>query len=100
MQRITYGCFHLESSWWTHSGEGRSCSYRPTTSVKSTCWVRTTDGTNPSSDAVVTDNAVKMDVAIINMDIAKNDSEFYYSKPMCLKLRLTNIVRTVYPGQK
>ena len=40
-------------------------------SVKSTCWVQTTDGTNPSSDAAVTDSAVKLDVAIINMEIAK-----------------------------
>ena len=72
MQRSTYRCFHLESSWWTHSGEGRSCSFRPTTSVKSTCWVQTTEDTTPSSDAAVTDSAVKMDVAIINMEIAIN----------------------------
>ena len=73
MQRSTYRCFHLESSWWTHSGEGRSCPYRPTTSVKSTCWVQTTEGTTPSSDAAVT------------------DSEFIDNQPMCLKLRLANL---------
>ena len=72
MQRKAYGCFHLESSWWTHSGEGRSCSYKPTTSVKSTCWVRTTESTHPSSDAAVTDSAVNIDVAIINMEIGKH----------------------------
>ena len=44
----------------------------PTTSVKSTCWVQTTEGTNPSSDAAVTDSDVKMDVVIINMEIANN----------------------------
>ena len=44
----------------------------PTTSVKSTCWVQTTEGTTPSSDAAITDSSVKMDVAIINMEIAIN----------------------------
>ena len=43
-----------------------------TTSVKLIRWVQTTEGTNPSSDEAVTDSAVKMDVAIMNMDIANN----------------------------